>query len=702
MATHIVQVLMDPKPFSMFRVLCTAVLVLLVASITLVDCTPIMSYQSAPQHADSHDYKVVCYYGSWAVYRPGGGKFPVEAIDPHLCSHLVYGFAGLGHDNRIRSLDSWNDLADNYGKGAFKRFTGLKKQNPKLKTIIAIGGWNEGSIKYSNMAENPASRKTFVDSVVEFCKKYDFDGLDMDWEYPGSRGGKPEDKQNFVALLRELSEAFRPHGLLLTAAVSAGKHFMDPAYDIPQVSKYLDLIHVMAYDFHGGWETITGHHAPMFSRPEEPLDERILNLNFSVNYWIDKGAPRNKIILGLGLYGRSFTLARSENHNPRDSAPQKGRAGPYTREKGSLGYNEICENLEREKWTVVRDPFYMAPYAFRERQWVGYDDMDSIAVKVNFAKAMGLGGGMVWSIETDDFHGKCHGLRYPLLSTINKVFASGGTGSIPVPPPTSAPPPPTPSTEKTWWPRPTTPSSQQPSSSQTPSSTMYPPPPSTPKKPTWQPSSTTTQATTSTQKTWPQPSSTTMAPPSQTPSTEKTWWPRPSTKATTPTPSTQKTWWPRPSTESSTTPSTQKTWWPRPSSTVSSTVPSTQKTWWTRPSSTMSSTVPSTQKPWWTKPSSTTTTTTTSKPFPEEPPNVPPESGFKCTTHGTFSHPNDCQKFYDCVYQGGQEITAYEKSCPDGTVFNPNNRLCTWPVDVPQCKDYFLRKYAFLRKYYEG
>ncbi len=70
-------------------------------------------------------------------------------------------------------------------------------------------------------------------------------------EYPASRGGKPEDKRNFVLLLQELKEAFLPKGYLLTAAVSAGKYFADPAYDIPQVSKYLDIINVMTYDYHG-------------------------------------------------------------------------------------------------------------------------------------------------------------------------------------------------------------------------------------------------------------------------------------------------------------------------------------------------------------------------------------------------------------------------------------------------------------------
>lgn len=184
-----------------------------------------------------HSKKVICYYGSWAVYRPEKGKFPVENIDPFICTHLIYTFAGLGYDNKIRSLDPWNDLKDNYGRGAFERFTALKKVNPKLKTLLAIGGWNEGSIKYSSMASTASDRATFIQSVVEFLEKYDFDGLDLDWEYPAARGGKAEDKANFAALVKEMKAAFVPKNYLLTAAVSAGKWFMDPAYDVPVVSQ---------------------------------------------------------------------------------------------------------------------------------------------------------------------------------------------------------------------------------------------------------------------------------------------------------------------------------------------------------------------------------------------------------------------------------------------------------------------------------
>jgi chitinase len=82
---------------------------------------------------------MVCYYGTWAVYRPGNGKFDVEDIDTNLCTHIIYGFTGLGTDNTIQCLDPWNDLYDGGGKGALYRFTGLKSKNPSMKALVAIG-----------------------------------------------------------------------------------------------------------------------------------------------------------------------------------------------------------------------------------------------------------------------------------------------------------------------------------------------------------------------------------------------------------------------------------------------------------------------------------------------------------------------------------------------------------------------------------
>ncbi|KZR97839.1 Chitotriosidase-1 [Daphnia magna] len=87
------------------------------------------------------------------------------------------------------------------------------------------------------MVSDPAKRATFVNSVVSFIQKYDFDGLDFDWEYPASRGGVPADKQNYISMIRELKNAFAPYGWLLTAAVSPGKSTIDAAYDIPALAE---------------------------------------------------------------------------------------------------------------------------------------------------------------------------------------------------------------------------------------------------------------------------------------------------------------------------------------------------------------------------------------------------------------------------------------------------------------------------------
>jgi len=367
---------------------------------------------------------MVCYYGSWAVYRPGNGKFDVEDIDPTICTHIIYGFIGLGTDNRIRVLDPYNDLEEDWGKGAMKRFTGLKSRNPNLKALVAIGGWGEGSASYSQMARDPAKRRTFVDSVVPFLQSQNFDGLDFDWEYPANRdGAAPEDKQNFVLLLNELRAAFQPHGYLLTAAVSAGASTIDTAYDIPAVSRALDFINIMAYDFHGAWDTFTGHHSPLGSNPElDRGNDALLNSNYSVHHWINGGAPRDKLVLGMGTYGRGFILDNQNNNGLYAPAGQPLPACEFTREPGICGYNEICERMNREQgqWTVVVDPFYKTPYAYNNnRHWIGYDNAASLTTKAQYVKDMGLAGGMVWSIETDDFKGICHqDENFKLIRTI--------------------------------------------------------------------------------------------------------------------------------------------------------------------------------------------------------------------------------------------------------------------------------------------
>ena len=210
--------------------------------------------------------------------------------------------------------------------------------------MISLGGWYEGSEKYSDMAKD-ANRARFVKSVLDFLQKYDFDGLDLDWEFPANRGGdEVADKPNFLKLLKELREAFDPHGYLLTAALSPGKQKIDAAYgDVPLMNELLDWGNVMTYDYHGGWEDILGHNAPLYSRPDETEgDYRYFNVNYTVSYYLSLGMTKEKMVMGVPFYGRAWSLIDKDHHNLHDTAKGMSPEGFIGGEPGVLGYNEVC------------------------------------------------------------------------------------------------------------------------------------------------------------------------------------------------------------------------------------------------------------------------------------------------------------------------------------------------------------------------
>lgn len=367
---------------------------------------------------------VICYQGTWATYRISFGKFDANHIDPTLCTHVMYAFFGIEVDGRIRIIDPYLDLEEDWGRGNIKKFMQLKNKNPDLKVLAAVGGWNEGSLKFSEVANDPVKRNRFVSSAVKFVKDHKFDGLDLDWEYPNQRHNLTtnDDKTNFVTLLKELKAALSVDNLLLTAAVGSAEFSSSVSYNIPEVSKYLDIINVMAYDLHGSWDEVTGINAPLFEGPNDITAlEKQLNVHASISYWLDNGAPREKLVLGVPFYGRSFTLADPNKNTIGSLHTGTGLPGQYSNEPGHIGYNEICEKLQKEDWTYVWEEDQKVPYIYRGNQWIGFENPRSIKLKTQYAVYQKLAGVMVWSLESDDFHGNC-GEKYILLKTINSIL----------------------------------------------------------------------------------------------------------------------------------------------------------------------------------------------------------------------------------------------------------------------------------------
>jgi GH18 family chitinase len=409
--------------------------------------------------------RIVGYFENWAQYRQSGGKFMPSQINPSLFTHVNFAFGLFGFvtwsvdptetragperytgDYTIQPVE-WNDQTVLY-----PGLQALKQQDGALKTLLSIGGWsmnsgddmpNSGNPHpygpytyqlFSKMAADPAGRTQFIGSAIAYAQKYGFDGIDIDWEYPGyiSRGGDPNDLTNFLALVQEFRSTAGPGFLLTMAAPAIVPTGLPQTYHdnpssffqwLQQCSQSLDWLNIMSYDYHGAFDDPvkigTGVNSPLVqdSTPNGPF-----SIKQTVDAYRAAGIAADKMVLGMPTYGRNYTVANPSQLASNAGYGQQfngaGPAGPATQVPGVLAYYEIKQQLAAGNLTQQWDTATLTPYAYNATsgEWVSYDNEDSLAYKTAYVNAMGLGGAMVWSIDNDDFANGS-----PLVTKVNGI-----------------------------------------------------------------------------------------------------------------------------------------------------------------------------------------------------------------------------------------------------------------------------------------
>jgi chitinase len=341
--------------------------------------------------------KLIAYY--FPSTTPGRAYAPADVPAAKL-THLNYAFANVDGGEIVAGHPEL-DLE------LFAKLRELKLQQPHLKTLISVGGWS-WSKNFSDTALTPESRARFADSGVAFIRQHGFDGIDIDWEFPvaGGMAGnivRPEDKANFTLLLQALRERLAAAGkadaktYLLTAALGAGHKHIEMA----KVAALLDWVNLMSYDFSGTWDSRAGHVAPLFHDAAMPAGNPQNNVAGLVDQVLAAGVPAQQIVLGFPFYGYSWKNCAAADHGQYQPCEGPGRG---TWEAGALDYSDIAKNLVNRNgfsryWNAAaRSPWLFNPVT---REFVSYEDSESLTHKLRYLKLRKLAGAMFWELGGD-------------------------------------------------------------------------------------------------------------------------------------------------------------------------------------------------------------------------------------------------------------------------------------------------------------
>ncbi|KAK8650000.1 hypothetical protein V6N13_139651 [Hibiscus sabdariffa] len=330
--------------------------------------------------------------GIKAAYWPAFESFPASCIDTSFFTHIYYAFLlPEPHTFKLNITSSDREKLPEF-------MSALSAKCPPVSTILSIGGGGNDPDVFALMARTEATRGVFINSTIEVARYYQFDGVDLDWEFPATG----DDMANLALLFKEWREALENEAetsgkprLLLTSAVYYSSEFTD--YGLPRsypahaMAEYLDWASPMCFDYHGKWDNFTGIHSALFDPNSSDSSSH------GVGSWIRAGVPPGKLVMGLASYGHTWKL-KDPNVNGI-GAPAMG-VGPGD-EDGFFNYYAIVDFNQAKNATVKYDRTTVSYYSYAGEWWIGYDDVKSIKWKVWFARVKGLAGYFFWAVSYD-------------------------------------------------------------------------------------------------------------------------------------------------------------------------------------------------------------------------------------------------------------------------------------------------------------
>lgn len=357
----------------------------------------------------------IAYFPGWTQYRGQGRN------NCHQRPYLPSSIPWSSLDYVMFAFVYFDDFHQLYPADASDEDLYFEINRLKLasgtRVMISIGGWSfthpdnkrEASTMYrfENMIRSPDSRRTFIESCIEFCQFYGFDGVDIDYEYPAYK-----DRGSVTALFKEMREAFDREGSGLVLSL-AGASFQEgiQGFEMEKVAAYADFVMIMSYDLYGAYDAVkvVNIHTALIQMPTEKHSGH--SVQGAIEMYLDHGVPRNKIVVGLALYGKTFVLSDPQHSLPgRATFKDGGDPTSCIETRGDMAYNELASLIHPPKeqqqlkvmplWDNDGKAFYFV-YGNRQDNWVGYDDRPSLDLKLQMVTELDLAGVMWWSLDQD-------------------------------------------------------------------------------------------------------------------------------------------------------------------------------------------------------------------------------------------------------------------------------------------------------------